>query len=136
MKKLALLISVLAGLMFSSGCNPTTPYEGFSQVDDLHMQIYGSICFNYTPDTCQLFCSRDTRTFRAGTDTMSEYYEVVLSAIPSEVGQKVSGNVTWTSGSKVDSKNSITLEAVRLEGDRIWLWNGQNKLGAVVRFFD
>lgn len=136
MKKLALLISVLAGLMLSTGCNTTAPYENFSLVDNLHMQIYGSVCFNYNPDACQLSCSRDTRTFRAGTDTMSEYYEVVLSAIPSSEGQKVSGNVTWTSGSRLNSKNSITLEAVRLEGDRIWLWNGQSKLGVVVRFFD
>lgn len=136
MKKLALLTSILAAMLLSSACRPAAPYESFSLSDGLLLQVNGSECFNYSPAACQIFCSRDTRTFRAGTDTMSEYFEVTLSAIPTEVGQSVSGNISWTSGSKILSRNSITLEAVRLEGDKIWLWNGQNKLGAVVRFFN
>lgn len=136
MKKAVLFTLILAGISLFTACNVEAPYEDFSLVDNLHMQINGSNCFSYSQAACQLFCSRDTRTFRAGTDTMSEYYEVVLSAIPSEARQKVNGSVSWTSGSRVSSKNNITLEAVRLEGDKIWLWNGQNKLGVVVRFFD
>ncbi len=136
MKKFALLTSILAAILLSSACKPATPYEAFSLSDDMMLQVNGSVCFNYSPAACQLFCSRDTRTFRAGTDTMSEYYETTLSAIPTEVGQSVTGNISWTTGSRISSKNSITLETVRLEGDKIWLWNGQNKLGVVVRFFN
>ena len=138
MRKLGTLMSLLllAGLTLFTACKQEVPYESFSLDDSLHMEVNNSTCFTYNWQNCQMMCSRDTRTFRAGTDSMSEYYEVSLRNIPGEVGQNVVGNVYWTSETMIVNKKNITLETVRIEGDKIWLWNSQFKIGVVVRFFD
>lgn len=136
MRRITAYISIFVSLLFLTACNDTKPFEAFSLRDDICLEINGSDCFVFDPYTCQLSSSRDLRSFRAGTDTMSDYYEVTLSSIPTFTGDIVEGYVCWTTESGVSAKNNITLEAIRREGDKVWLWNDQTRLGVVVEFFD
>lgn len=135
MKKCRLIL-VLFSLLLLSGCKQERPYESFILREDFCIETGGAACFVYKPETCQLFYSHDTRCFRAGTDTMSDFYEVTVNTIPAFVGQTVQGSVSWACASSTGNRKNITLEAMRVEGDKIWLWSSQAQLGVVVQFFD
>lgn len=135
MKKYAFILLLTAASLLA-GCRHDDISEAFSLDETIRIESGGDVIFQYNPLTCQLFFSRDTGTFRVGTDTMSDYFSVSLSDIPATHGDVVRGDIKWTVRSNICDIRNVTLKVVRLEGDTIWLWSAKEQIGLVVRMLD
>ena len=80
--------------------------------------------------------SRDRREFRAFTDTMSDFFAAELSEIPTQLGQRLTADLVWTTEWEVLTRKNLTLEVVRLEGDEFWLWSAAGRIGLTVRILE
>lgn len=132
MKK-ALLIMLVAAAAVFQGCHPDYDPE-FLKSNDLHLKVAGQMVLTFNPNGYQLGFNRQKREFVVASDDMSRRYTVTLSAIPTSEGQNVDATVSWTTvkGLSKTEKN-ITLTALKLEGDRIWLWSRDKSIEVSVR---
>lgn len=105
----------------------------FVQAEEICMMQRGKTIFSYDPMTCQTGFNRKKGEFRVHTDNMSDFYIVTLNRIPVMEGERVEGTIVWTTPTAIYTKKKITLEAAKLEGDRIWLWHDQSQTGVMVR---
>ena len=110
--------------------------NAFCESEDIRLMVGGDIPFVYDPGTCQLAFSRELREFRAHTDNMSDFYAVTLSEIPSSIGQRVSGDLIWTTSKEVLRRKNLTLEVVRIEGEQFWLWSESDRIGLTIRILE
>lgn len=127
MKKF-LAILLLSTLMLS-GCNDSRRRNAFVENNDIRLQVGSTVHFRYDPLTCQLAFSRDRKEFRAQTDNTSDYYSLVLSDIPVQAGETVSADLTWTTETDILTRNGLSLEVLKVEGNRIWMWSSSGRIG-------
>lgn len=130
------LAAFLAIAVLLCGCNDSRKRNAFVENNDIRLQIGSTIQFRYDPLTCQLAFSRDRREFRAQTDNTSDYYSIVLSEIPANIGQRVSGNLTWTTETDILTRNDLDLEVLRIEGDQVWLWSSSGRTGVMIKLLE
>lgn len=137
MKRLAiiLLFIVAAGLLTS--CDPNRVNDNFLKNYDVHLKMDGNIVIRFDPLLHQQGFNRQDARFQVSNDDFSQYYCINLSTVPTSTGQQVKADIFWysTDGTQ-KSKNNVTLEAVKLEGDKIWLWNRQEGVEALVQVLD
>ncbi len=130
------LAAFLAIAVLLCGCNDTRRRNAFVENNDIRLQIGSTIQFRYDPLTCQLAFSRDRREFRAQTDNTSDYYSIVLSEIPANIGQRVSGDLTWTTETDILTRDDLDLEVLRIEGDQVWLWSSSGRTGVMIKLLE
>lgn len=97
----------------------------------------GSVKHKYQEGTWQELYSPTQVVFCIGDDTMSEYFQVELSAVPSYIGQSLTGSVEWTSDTDVRAHKGLswTVEDITDAG-LIWLWNSQRKIVVALRVLE
>ncbi len=126
----ARIAAILAMAMLLCGCDMSTRrLNAFIENDDIILQVGSTVHFRYDPLSCQLSFSRSRLQFRAQTDNTSDYYCVDFSEVPSELGQTVTANLTWTTDTDILTRNNLSLEVVRIEGEKIWLWSSSGRVG-------
>ena len=133
---LVLLLLLLTALLLPVSCSDQRMHNAFCESEDIRLMVGGEIPFVYDPGTCQLAFSRELREFRAHTDNMSDFYAVTLSDVPESIGQRVSGDLIWTTSKEVLRRKNLTLEVVRIEGDQIWLWSESGRIGLTIRVLE
>ena len=112
-----------------TACSDQRMRSAFLESEEIHLMVGGDIPFTYDPNTCQLAFSRDRKEFRVHTDNMSDFFCVTLSEIPAQLGQRVQANLIWTTRTEVLTRNKLTLEVVRIEGEQVWLWSASGHIG-------
>lgn len=127
---------MLGAALLLCGCQEERLMSAFSSRDEIRLQIGGEEKMCYDPLTCQLAYNPDRREFRVHTDNMSDFFSVVLSAIPVEDEEEVRGSLTYTTRTDIVRKNNVTFRAIRLEGDKIWLWNQSASIGIEIQILD
>lgn len=132
----SLRILLLGALLLLAGCQDERQRAAFCENEGVRLLVGGSIAFSYEPNTCQLAFSRDLREFRAFTDTMSDFFVATFSQVPSQLGQRLTADLVWTTERDVLTRKNLTLEVVRLEGDMVWLWSASGRIGLVVRILE
>ena len=130
------LLLLLTALLLPVSCSDQRMQNAFCESEDIRLMVGGDIPFVYDPGTCQLAFSRELREFRAHTDNMSDFYAVTLSEIPSSIGQRVSGDLIWTTSKEVLRRKNLTLEVVRIEGEQFWLWSESGRIGLTIRILE
>ena len=105
--------------------------------EQVSLMVKGKKVFTYTDGTGQLAYNRTLRQFRAGNDDMTSFFVLTLDELPRQEGQEVRGAVQWTSGSSVKSTSNLVFKVEKYEGTGlVWLWNAQDKTGAVVKILN
>lgn len=133
MRKLGIIIA--AAVLFC-GCQEERLISAFSARDEIRLQVGGVEQLSYDHLTCQLGFNIDNREFRVHTDNMSDFFSLRLSSIPTEDEEQVTGSLAYTTRTDVVHKSNITLKVVRLEGDRIWLWNQASRIGVEIQILE
>lgn len=73
------------------------------------------------------------KTFRIQTDNQDEYFNVFFESMPKNKGVKIlSDYVYYSNEEKVSS--SILLECSQIEGDRVWFWEPDEKIGIIISY--
>lgn len=134
MKRYAFILITV--LLLASSCNGTHEITNFSNTDAVRLEVAGITQFYYDPLTCQMAFNRERGEFRVHTDSMSDYFLVKLSEIPTETGQEVTGDITWTTVNDLMTRQNITLILINSQGDKLWFWNANYRIGAEVRILE
>lgn len=136
MRKLLRILLVFSTLLMLAGCQDERQRAAFCENEGVRLLVGGSIAFSFEPNSCQLAFSRDLREFRAYTDTMSDFFVATFSQVPSQLEQRLTADLVWTTEREVLTRKNLTLEVVRLEGDMVWLWSASGRIGLVVRILE
>jgi hypothetical protein len=131
-----IFLPLLMLLPLLASCDREGLRNTFCEHDEIRLMIGNSTAFAYDPNTCQMSFSRDRREFRAFTDTMSDFFAAELSEIPTQLGQRLTADLVWTTEWEVLTRKNLTLEVVRLEGDEFWLWSAAGRIGLTVRILE
>ena len=130
------LPAIIAAVVLFCGCQEERLISAFSARDEIRLQVGGVEQLCYDPLTCQLGCNIDNREFRVHTDNMSDFFSLRLSSIPTEDEEQVTGSLVYTTKTDVVHKRNVTLKVVRIEGDRIWLWNQTSRIGVEIQILE
>ena len=123
-------------LLALAGCRDDRLQSAFVEREGVRLLVGGTIAFNYEPNTCQMAFSRDLKEFRAHTDNMSDFFVADFSEVPSELGQRLSADLVWTTEREVLTRKNLTLEVVRIEGEEFWLWSTTGRIGLTVKILE
>ena len=136
MRKPLRILLVFSALLLAANCQDERQRAAFCENEGVRLLVGGSIAFSFEPNSCQLAFSRDLREFRAYTDTMSDFFVATFSQVPSQLEQRLTADLVWTTEREVLTRKNLTLEVVRLEGDMVWLWSASGRIGLVVRILE
>ena len=107
--------------------------EEFLRGEDLCLEQGGETVFRYTASDCQISFNPDKKQFRVMEDTMSKYYMVTCSEMPSSTGQKITADISWSAGAGVQTLSGVEFRVEKIEGDQIWMWSSKRKTAVSVR---
>ena len=127
---------LLIALLAFCSCRDDRLVSSFVLEDGVVLMENSNTVFMYDPGTCQMSFNRDRCEFRVHTDNMSDFFTLTLSEIPERQGQDVKGTLVWTTRDDIYTKRNVTFTAEKLEGDKLWLWTGNGRMGVVVRVLD
>ena len=126
---LALLIPLVWACRHDDGFDKDLP----GRIGGPYLVIKGEVLFSFDSSTCQESYIPGQRLYRAGTDTMSDYFTVRMSREPSEEGQEVTCSITWTDIDKESVMDRLSFKVQDIDNDLIWLWCHRQKITMAVR---
>lgn len=116
------------------GCSSgNTSLDSFLQDSNVRLEIDGAKVFIFDENRCQLAFNEQRGVFRANSDTMLDYFELVLERVPDSIGSDVTGSVAWSTIEGENSRKNVTFNVRNIIGDVIWLCDSSQKTAAVVR---
>ena len=95
--------------------------------------VKGATVFSFEETSCQESYRPSQKLYRAGTDTMSDFFSVKMSAVPSSEGQKLTCTLSWTGVSKETVQDRLSFSVQEIRGDLIWLWCSRQQIAVAVR---
>ena len=118
----------------ASSCQGSKVDPEFVGTNTTGLTVKGQKVFVFDSMNCQTSFKRESCEYRSFTDNMSDYYCVKLDYVPTENGQKVKGELKWTSKSEIISKKglSFTVEKTDRSG-RLWLWCRKESIGVIIQ---
>ena len=131
-------IYVLAVLLVLCPAVSCTRGDGFDKsdldLDEVCLKVKGNVQFSFDPYSCQISFNRGRRQFRAGTDTMSDYFKLDMSSLPSETDQTLVASISWTTSDDVASMSGLSFKVEKIGGDgMVWLWCAEQRITVVMR---
>lgn len=135
MRKAGSYIVLLLALCFVlGGCDRR---DGFDHKDfeaaDVCLRVRGEMVFDYTPGRNQISFNRGRKQFRMGTDTMSDYFTINMSEIPSEEGDVITASLQWTTYDDIMTQNGLSFKVLEMSDDgKVWLWCAKQKITVVM----
>ena len=130
MKRL-IIIAVLAAAV---SCSPYDIDEILLQRDDISMTLKGDEQFAYDPVTCQISHNSTTNEYRMFDDKLSNWLIVRCYERPSNDGQELIADVTWTASSSTRTRKGLTFRIEKTDGSgTIWMWCRQKSIGIVIK---
>lgn len=133
MKRLLLIILLT---VLAAACNKNKMEPELLESDDLCLVIKGKTIFSYDEDDCQISYNPTARIFRIGDDTMDDYFTLTTNSIPSSQGDKVKGDLQWTSQNSIQSRKYVQFEVKKIENGTVWLWSKTDRIAAVVKILE
>lgn len=134
-------IQLLLLLLLSAPVFPACNRDGFDKSDfdisEACLKVRGSVVFAYTPGSSQMALNRGRKEFRAGTDTMSDYFLLRMSELPRETGQALTGTLQWTTSDDIVNRSGLSFKVERIADDgTVWLWCASQKITVVMRLLN
>lgn len=124
-------LPIIAALLLAASCNPKVDEE-FLVSPDICLQENGKMILKYESATCQMSSNPEKHRYRIMDDTMSRYYMVTLGEEPKSVGQKIIGDLRWSTGVSVENYTGVEFTVEKLEGGQVWLWNSRRKIAVSI----
>jgi|SRR5574344_42536 hypothetical protein len=132
MRKYLILFAAIAALFLTSCRSEDKIDPEFLATKNVSLTVNGTTKFYYSAAKCQLGYNASKKEFRVSNDDMSEYYIVTLESMPTEVNQKIKGNISWTESANIVTKNGIEFKVGSISDGQYWLWNSKEKIGVIV----
>ena len=133
------LMLLLTALLTLSSCDGKDGFdESFLGLEEDALIVNGNVAFVCSEDTYQYSFNRQRKTFRMGTDGMSDYVVAVFDTLPEEEGgQVMCKSLKWTGKTYLESRSNVEFKVKKISPDgRIWLWSQAFRICLVVRELD
>lgn len=121
-------------ILILTGCfrEGMTLEKFLGSTDEISLTINGKTVMTYEEGTHQLGYNDADVIFRVSDDNFSNFFIVNCADFPQEEGQRTEALLTYTTDNDIIEK-LCNFTVSKIEGDKIWLWDGSKKIGAVVR---
>lgn len=104
------------------------------QRDEISMTMKGVEQFVYDPVTCQMSHNATTNEYRMFNDKLSDWLIVKCYERPSDEGQDVTADVTWTASSSTKSIRGLAFRIEKMDASgTVWMWCRQKNIGIVIK---
>ena len=127
---------LITGLVLFCSCSGNISQNALLRNNQVSLSVDGKEIMHYDNNLCQMGFNRGKGEFRVHTDNMSDYFVITLGCVPTETGKSVTGDVVWTTHNAEQSRKGVAFDVLKVEGDKIWLWSGPSKVGAIVRVLE
>ncbi|MCQ2135243.1 MAG: hypothetical protein MJY88_09775 [Bacteroidales bacterium] len=121
------IIVIIAALSLACSCDKVKVDQDFLDSENLCLVEAGRKIHTYDPLTWQVAFNKDKKEFRVFSDTMSDYYVLTCSEVPTAVGQEIHANLKWSESSIVN-RTGLTFRVEKISGDKIWLWCRKSRI--------
>ena len=124
-------------LVLGTGCSRDGFDKSDFEITDVCLKVKGSVVYSYVSGASQMALNRGRKEFRAGTDTMSDYFLLKMSELPRENGQVLTGTLQWTTDDDVVTRNSLSFKVERIADDGMtWLWCEAQRITVVMKLLN
>ncbi len=128
------LIIILAALFAAAGCVRFNIDEILLPREDVSLTMRGAEQFAYDPMTCQMSHNSTTHEFRVFNDKLSDWFIIKCQDRPSDVGQEVVADLSWTTDRNNKSMSDLTFKIEKTDASgTIWMWCEQKSIGIVIK---
>ena len=123
----AVLLTALTGCTYV-GLDWNSSLQGISLTWKGEQQVM------YDPDTYQLGYNSSRNEYRVYDDRLAYWFTVRCSERPSEEGQNITADVSWTGESRTMEFKGISMTVEQTdENGMIWLWGAKERIGIVIQ---
>ena len=130
MKKIMIFLLLAA----MTSCSLYDIDEVLLQRDEISMTMKGVEQFVYDPVTCQMSHNATTNEYRMFNDKLSDWLIVKCYERPSNEGQDITADVTWTASSSPKSIRGLTFSIEKMDASgTVWMWCRQKSIGIVIK---
>ncbi len=130
MKRLILILAMAATV----SCIRHNVDEVLLPREDISLTVKGEEQFSYNPLTCQTSHNTGTHEFRAYDDRLSEWFILKCKDMPSNEGQELTADLTWTASSSTKTMNGLTFRIEKIDRTgKVWMWCKKKKIGIVIK---
>ena len=132
MRRTFIYVAVLAAA--ATGCDRYQPEEILLPRNEISLTLKGVDQLRYEENTWQLGFNDERKEFRAMDDQVSEWFIFKFSTMPDSEGQKVKGDLEYTTDNDVKTQEGLTYSVEKISQDGlVWLWNEDKDIGAVIK---
>lgn len=123
--RLAIVFLLTVSLASCKKEEPVSAAEQKFQINtEFGLYQNGDKTFVYDKYVHQIARNSTSTLFRLQKDDLSQYVSCTLTAAPTSKDQKI--DVTMkTKGLGLSSEETTTFKVSKMEGDKVWLWNGK-----------
>jgi hypothetical protein len=137
MRNVFRIICALCLVLSAAGCNRDGFNKSDLEITDVCLRVKGEEVFGYIPYATQMSLNRGRKEFRAGTDTMSDYFLLKMSELPREHGQVFTGTLQWTTADDIVTRTGLSFKVEKVGDDgTVWLWCAAQKITVVMKMLN
>ena len=137
MRNVFRIICALCLVLSAAGCNRDGFNKSDLEITDVCLRVKGEEVFGYIPYATQMSLNRGRKEFRAGTDTMSDYFLLKMSELPREHGQVFTGTLQWTTADDIVTRTGLSFKVEKVGDDgAVWLWCAAQKITVVMKLLN
>ena len=137
MRNVFRIICALCLVLAAAGCNRDGFNKSDLEISDVCLRVKGEEVFGYIPYATQMSLNRGRKEFRAGTDTMSDYFLLKMSELPREHGQVFTGTLQWTTADDIVTRTGLSFKVEKVGDDgTVWLWCAAQKITVVMKMLN
>ena len=130
------LILAIATVILPTSCRKVVEIDSVEKqlfLDEFVIGCYmdGHEYFVYNEKIHQVAINPIRHTVRLQDDTQSEYCHIKLESYPRSIGITILADMS-IGESNGQSTYKLVFECSKVEDGKIWLWNKENKIGAII----
>jgi len=123
------LIFIVTTAVLLSSCS-AEPDFSLSESATPRIERDSKALLEYDENFHQMAFDNAKNEFRITTDNMTDFLVVDLDALPTTAPSSVKAlSIQWSSAGGIISKTNLKMDVIKIEGNKIWLWNASEKIG-------
>lgn len=102
--------------------------------EDISLTMKGTEQIAYDPLDFQLGYNAAKNEFRVFDDEMANWYVLTCKTTPSDTGQEIKADLSWTTQSSTRTRNDLILTVEKTDSEgHFWMWCEDYAIGIVVK---
>lgn len=126
------VLSLVVLLILAASCAEKIDVT-FPESEEIRLEIGGKPQMSYDESLGQLGFNSRNCCFSVMNDSASDYFVITLERMPATVDEIIMADLCWTTPSSIENRKNIAFLVLRLEGDTVWLYNCDERIGVCVR---